>query len=439
VTSPDRRIPLLSKLLPTGLAFVVVGLIGCSHFRTFHAPEYVYCSARQTYLRDRVAAVSNKVGTVANGERLEVVEHGRRFVKVKTAKGAEGWLEEHMVIDQATYDKFKALHDANLHDQAVATATISDDLYVHLEPGRDTTRFLLLPEKDKLELLERASVVKPDTQNAWMHPAKKTAKSAKEGAVVIENKPESIAEIRQGEAKAEVRAESPAEARTGKHHKHESGERLWLSQFVDPNAPPMEDWWLVRDDAGRVGWVLAHRLDLDVPDEVVQYSEGQRIVGAYLLNKVSDPESKFPGGMAPDYLAVLSPYKDGLPYDFDQVRVYAWNVKKHRYEGAYRKRDIAGYLPVTLEQKVQETTGPFANVPVPVFTVKVATDEAEPALDPATGMVKTVPTENQTFCLEGETVKRIYPPGQGPSSTRTLESRARVASKQPERRRRRLR
>ena len=176
---------------------------------------------------------------------------------------------------------------------------------------------------------------------------------------------------------------------------------------MDPNAPPMEDWWLVRDGQGRVGWVLARRLDVDVPDEVVQYSEGQRIIGAFLLNKVTDPDSKFPNGEAPNYLAVLSPYKDGLPFDFNQIRVYAWNVKKHRYEGAYRKRDIAGYLPVTVKQQVEELTGPYANQPVPVFTVKVAVDGAVPALDPATGLVKQVETEKQTFSLEGETVKRL--------------------------------
>jgi hypothetical protein len=363
----------------------VMSLSGCSHFRPIHHAEYVYVMAQKTFLRDRVAAVSNRVAMVSNGDRLEVMERGRRFIKVKTDAGAIGWLEDHMVIDQTAYDKFKALHDDHQKDIAVATAVLRDDLYAHLLPGRDTPRFLLLPENDKLELLKRASVLKQDTQNAWMHPVGKAAK--------------------------------PLVHAKAKHEggKKEGKEREWLDQFVDPNAPPMEDWWLVRDGQGRVGWVLAHRLDVDVPEEVIQYSEGQRIVGAYLLDKVTDPDSKFPDGQAPDYLVVLSPYKDGLPYDFDQVRVYAWNVKKHRYEGAYRKRDIAGYLPVTVVHQVEETNGSYAGEAVPVFTVKVATQDtlsregsgAGPALDPQTGMVKVVPTEDQSFALEGETVKRL--------------------------------
>ncbi len=366
---------------------------GCKQFHVERHGDYVYVIAKQTFLRDRVAAVSNKVATVYNGERLEVVDHGRRFVKVKTATGATGWLEEHMIIDQAAYDRFKALHDAQLKTVAVSTAVLRDDLYAHLTPGRDTPRFLLLPENDKLELLQRASVPKPDAQAAWMHPAKpaKPGETAVPAPIVIQPKPALVRD------------------RHGKMHKPSEAQR-----FVDPNAPPMEDWWLVRDGAGRVGWVLARRLDVDVPDEVVQYAEGQRIVGAYLLDKVSDPDSKFPDGQAPNYVAVLSPYKDGLPYDFDQIRVFAWNTKKHRYEGAYRKRDVAGYLPVTVTKQVVETTGPLASVAVPVFTVKIATDDAVPSLDPATGLVRPVATEEQSFSLEGETVKRLLPPGQAP-------------------------
>jgi hypothetical protein len=374
VTSRIRR-PILLLLSLLG----VLSLSGCERFGPIHHAEYVYVMAQKTFLRDRVAAVSNKVAIVSNGEQLEVVDRGRRFLKVKTKSGAVGWLEDHMVIDEPTYDKFKALHDDHLHDTPVATAVLRDDLYAHLVPGRDTARFLLLPENDKLDLLERASVPKPDTDNAWMHPAGKTGKPA---------------------------AKSVVHGRKEKG-KHESSGDSKMAKFIDPNAPPMEDWWLVRDGQGRVGWVLAHRLDVDVPDEVVQYSEGQRIVGAYLLDKVTDPDSKFPDGQAPDYLVVLSPYKDGLPYDFDQIRVYAWNVKKHRYEGAYRKRDVAGYLPVTVTHQVEETTGSYASVPVPVFTVKVGTNDAAPALDPQTGLVKPVPTEDQSFSLEGETVKRL--------------------------------
>ncbi|PYX40054.1 MAG: SH3 domain-containing protein, partial [Acidobacteria bacterium] len=44
--------------------------------------EVMYVSAPQGFLRDRVAAVYNKVATVKNGDRLDVLDREKRFVKV---------------------------------------------------------------------------------------------------------------------------------------------------------------------------------------------------------------------------------------------------------------------------------------------------------------------------------------------------------------------
>ncbi len=414
--NPRHRIPcpLLCVIL-----LLLLAPSGCRRFHAEHHGDYVYVIAKQTFLRDRVAAVSNKTATVYNGERLEVVDQGRRFLKVKTEVGSMGWLEEHMIIDQDAYDKFKALHDAQLTTVAVSTAVLRDDLYAHLMPGRDTAHFLLLPEGDKLQLLQRASVPRPDAQAAWMKPVQKASTKASPASAATKTigavSAKAAGPTKVAAPVAPIR--KPAAAPVAKVGRHGRLRGRKVVQDLDPNAVPMEDWWLVRDGSGRIGWVLARRLDVDVPDEVVQYAEGQRIVGAYLLNKVSDSgaTAKFPDGNVPNYVAVLSPYKDGLPYDYDQVRVFAWNVKKHRYEGAYRKRDIAGYLPVTVSQKVVETTGPLASTPVPVFTIKVATDTAIPSLDAQTGLINPVATEQQTFSLEGEMVKRLLPPSAAPA------------------------
>jgi hypothetical protein len=167
----------------------------------------------------------------------------------------------------------------------------------------------------------------------------------------------------------------------------------------------MEDWWLVRGPQGQTGWVLSRMLDIDIPQEIAGLAENQRYVAAYLLRVVDDPESKFANGRAPEYVAVMNAWRDGLPYDFDQVRVFTWNTKKHRYEGAMRERNIEGYLPLTIG------SGVFNGQTEPTFSFKVASTAGDVAVDAATGEARAAQTVTETYRLEGDLVKKVEPGG----------------------------
>jgi len=335
-------------------------LAGCSHFHTKPSTQYVYVTAKQTTLRDRVAAVSNRVATVQNGDRLEVIEHGRHYVHVKTDAGQLGWISEKAVATQDIYDGFQALADAHKKDPAVATAVVSDEVNMHLKPGRETDSLFRLQEKDKLQLLQRATLPAP------ARPGAAPAKSANAAST-----------------------ESP--------------------------PIPMEDWWLARDQHGRAGWLLSRMISVDAPDSLTRYAEGQRIVGAYVLTRVYDPGAgdDEPDKNIPIYLTVLSPYKSGLPYDFDQVRVFTWNSKLHRYETGFRDKNIEGYLPVKIgTAKDPYGKSPTAQMPLPSFTYRVlAADAPAAAPDPTTGAITPGRTISKTYRLEGNLVRRIAPPG----------------------------
>ncbi len=399
---------------------------GCDRLKPKPKTEIVYVLAKETFLRDRVAAVSNRVGMVQNGQRLELLEHGRRFLRVKTEKGEIGWIEEHAVVNPEVVTAFEQLQKAHEHDLVVATATLRDDAYLHAKPGRDTDRFYLLPESDKLQLLIRASVPKAigpqasgtassfaATQAAAAATKKSTrAKAAQKQADEKKPPPPAVSFTPAPPPPPPASVANPETATA-------PGPAATPPAPAEPVA--MEDWWLVRDSQGKVGWLTSKRVDVDVPDAIAGYAEGQRIVAAYVLRKIDDPESDFPDKQAPEYVTVLSPYKDGLPYDFSQVRVFTWSVKKHRYETAFRQHDLQGYLPVVVSSQTFEKGGSE-----PTFQFKQGIGDSV-TIDPDTGATKPTSTETLTYRLDNTVVKKVGPeraatpaasPGAAPTSRR---------------------
>lgn len=276
---------------------------GCGRHRQ-RVLEVDYVSAPQVTLRDQLAQVYNKVGTVKNGERVEVLDRERRFCRVRTASGAEGWVEQRYLVNQQVYDAFEKLAQDEKESPVEATAVTRNDTNLHAEPGRDTDHLYQLAQGAKVSVFQRAAVEKS----------------------------------------------LPGEIRPAANNKEVK--------------PAMEDWWLVRDQDGHVGWVLGRMLDVDVPLDVAQYAEGQRIVACFVLNQVKDGDKQ-----VPQYLMLLTESKDGMPFDYNQARVFTWNVRRHRYETAYRERSLNGVLPVSVGREDFGKEGDL-----PTFTLRVKGD-----------------------------------------------------------------
>jgi hypothetical protein len=133
-------------------------------------------------------------------------------------------------------------------------------------------------------------------------------------------------------------------------------------------------------------------IDEDVPLEIAQYAEGQRIIAFFPLTTVHDSQENKD---EPYYLVLLSEPKDGMPFDYNQVRVFSWNLRKHRYETAYRDRNIFGILPVSVGHETFEKVGDQ-----PTFTIRVRAENGN--------------TVDQKYRLEGVIVKRVLAPGETP-------------------------
>jgi len=311
-----------------------------------------------------------------------VLEHGRRFLHVETDKGEQGWIDEKVVATQDVFDGFVDLKKAHEKDSTVASAVVRDEVYMHLKPGRDTDKLFRLGEGEKLQLLSRSTLPKAVPGPPMRSRAAAVPAAVKQAPAVLKGA---------ASAKTVMPAEGPA-------------------------PPVMEDWWLVRDSQGHTGWLLSRMMDVDAPDSLTRYSEGQRIVGAYILNKVNDPDAPQDDKNIPQYLAVMSPYKAGLPYDFDQIRLFIWNVKKHRYETGFRDKNIEGYLPIEITAlKDPNEKGVIGTMTLPAFRYRLlAADSAPVVPDPVTGAVTPGKTFVKTYRLEGNITHRVLAAGETP-------------------------
>ena len=344
------------------LALVLL-VLGCACKRGALAKhEYMYVSAQETSLRDRVATMYNKIGTVHGGDRVEVLEKQRRFLRVRTDSGQEGWIEERSLVPQDVYDAFQKLASDNASQQVQAHGTARSDLNIHVTPSREGEHLYQLKDGEKVEVLKRATAEK----NPPKSPATTTAQNPKSAATTQPQPKPAPA------AKPAASAKAAPSSAPGKP--------------PEPPKPVMEDWYLVRNSAGRVGWVLLRMIDLDIPLEVAQYAEGQRIMGYFVLNTVQEEDKQ-----VPQYLVLLNEPKDGLPWDFNQIRIFTRNRAKHRYETAYRERNLEGYFPVKTGHQDFGKEGDL-----PTFTIRKKIDDGQ--------MVDI------TYKLNGPMVRRVMTP-----------------------------
>ncbi len=218
-----------TKLFVLTFALVVLCACGRRHSRVL---ETDYVSAPQVTVRDQLAQVYNKVGIVKNGDRVEVLDHEKRFAKIRTAGGLEGWVEQRFLTSQQVFDAFHKLAQGAKDSPVEGTATTRNETNLHVEPGRETEHLYQLTLGAKVSMLKRATIE------------------------VLMNEP-----------------------------------------------------------------------------------------------------------------------KDGMPFDFNQARVFTWNVRKHRYETAYRERKLNGVLPVTVSE---EDFGKEGKLPIFILRVK---DDADNVLD----------------------------------------------------------
>lgn len=315
-----------------------------------------YIAPSSVNLRRELTERKSTVTSLKHGDEVDIIDVRRRFLKVRTAAGYEGWLDSADLLTPEEMLQIRSERRRALTLPSQGAATVFDPLNVHIEPGRDSPAFARIPEGGSVQIL--AHRVAPRTRT----PSKRVS--------FITERPEPLSRRHRNERRSsgllpprpppphlptnwiELSSQriddepSPADLQAEKREQ-EAEKR----QEKSKKPVVLEDWSLVRTKNNETGWVLSRNLFMSIPDEVAQYAEGKRIGSYFDLGAVNDSER----GVKHNWLWTTSSTVE--PFDFDSWRVFLWNRRRHRYETSYRQRDVEGYFPVTLEPPDPATPG----------------------------------------------------------------------------------
>jgi hypothetical protein len=313
-----------------GISCLALAAVGCNP-QGSRAPAIgvAYAGPATLTLREDLNPRSASVAAVHHGDRLEIIQQRRRFLKVRTAKGQEGWTEDHLLLTPAEIARLKRFNQQALSMPSQGVATSFDAMNLHTEPSRFSPSFLQLKAGEKFDVIgHEAAPRKAPPRKPLVTPARKPVVAKKS-------------------AKAPKIPPPPAPAPPKPPADWMELSRTNLPEPADnrdaAEPEPMDDWSLVRTAGGQSGWVLTRRMFMAIPDEVAQYAEGRRITSYFPLGEVRD------GDQAKKIWLWTTIEESLQPYDFDSYRVFVWSLRHHRYETAYIQRRVKGYFPVLPE------------------------------------------------------------------------------------------
>ncbi len=315
-----------SRFFPITAATVsALVLFGCNS-KPAEEPAigHAYAGPATLNLHRDIDSKSATVTIVHHGDKLDIVGQRRRWYRVRTEKGIEGWTSDRELMDPAQMNRLKALSNGTAGMPSQGVATTFSTLNVHTEPSRQSASFIQIKEHEKVDVIVHKVVPRgtalPKRELVAARPKIEKKKAPDKSKVPLPPPPPAPA--------------PPADLAE-------------LSKMgeppVDPTptpAGPVDDWTLIRTENGQSGWVLTSALYLAIPDEVAQYAEGHRITSYFSLGKIAD------GDQQKDIWLWTTSDTLGEDHDFDGYRVFVWSLRHHRYETAYIQRRERGFFPV---------------------------------------------------------------------------------------------
>jgi hypothetical protein len=152
--------------LRAGCFAAAILLAGCGGSRERPIGEG-YVAPAALNLRKDLGPRQPMVGEVRHGERVEILERRRRFVRVRTSTDVVGWIDGDLLFGQEQMEELWALGRwaASLPSQGQATSL--ELLNVHTAPAREAPSFQQLREDARADVVAHRWVSGPDRTEDW--------------------------------------------------------------------------------------------------------------------------------------------------------------------------------------------------------------------------------------------------------------------------------
>ena len=308
-----------------------------------------YVGAQNLPLRKELSAHSEVVATAKFGERVDILRRVRMAMLVRTAADQSGWVDARMLIRDKEMEMLEQLKRDYKDTPSMGAARPYDSLNVHTSPSRGSPTVEQLKETETVQVLGHRVALRTAYQPTAMPAAlRKKMKGKRDSTLELEELPTPRAPMPPREWQNMFRASSEEPDREEQRKKARRGavkNSLLLKGEQDRKrasmGPVYDDWSLVRTPSGQVAWALSSALVMALPDEILQYAQRQRITAFFQIGEVADAEK----GRKGTWLWTTSSRR-GQPFQFDAVRLFLFNTKRHRYETAFQLKEQIGYFPV---------------------------------------------------------------------------------------------
>ncbi len=263
-----------------------------------------------------------------------MLDQKRRFVQIRAASGATGWVDALQLLTPEQMSELQKEHEyaLSLPSEGSAIGLRSSEYSPGAEPavavvransGRRLRAGVAIQTDAARERCAKAACISRLTGRNRRRKKKKEAKPS----LRLPPKPPPPGLPPDYDELSAAQGEAPKPLTP-------------IAPEAPAKPPVMEEWTLVRTKDNQTGWVLSRNLYMSIPDEVAQYAEGKRITSYFSLGEVKDDEM---GVVKHDWL--WTTLSDAADYDFDGWRVFIWSRRHHRFETSYRQHGVEGYFP----------------------------------------------------------------------------------------------